>query len=473
LAARNRTVRTRRAADADSPRKLLPHLDRRGGIATGTVQVFVTLLLWWLLACLDKFARFVLFGLVKPIAQAYVRLESLAFRLRLSHISVADIRISSKPPIVSPRERNLPGSPILFDPLSNGIRLVIGIPLATIASVTYAAFQVVRGALRLRWRNLAALALALWYSSSFAPILEMLGLIRLGDIQLSVIVASGTLFAVGYAAANSDVRGRAELNKTASLACRTTLHGCTNSLLTGATGLANIRVVGQTRLAQFPTKEELRSLTGRDDLTWLWTTLLPVKANPLPPALSKIINLNDAQVKAIAAARREPPSGADSSVNLADAQQMMTQIADARTTIERKLGDLKDTGFAGKVDRVLGASALGALIGVSHADFGAEPADVIVESLSTEWLHAAVPDSKERDELKATWVALARREPDDAELRQACRSLSRLLRRFAREEHTRFWYAVLTEVRLRHVAETIDRSLRPRFVERIRQAFGK
>jgi hypothetical protein len=42
-------------------------------------------------------------------------------------------------------------------------------------------------------------------------------------LTIPVLIAAMTLLALVYTALNSDIRGRAEVNKTASLACRTAM----------------------------------------------------------------------------------------------------------------------------------------------------------------------------------------------------------------------------------------------------------
>jgi hypothetical protein len=60
---------------------------------------------------------------------------------------------------------------------------------------------------------------ALWYSglleTIFAVASSAVQAISFGQFQLSTLLTIGTLVAVIYAALNSDVRGRAEMNKTA------------------------------------------------------------------------------------------------------------------------------------------------------------------------------------------------------------------------------------------------------------------
>jgi hypothetical protein len=443
-------------------------------VVVETFRIIIGSLYTLLCVILDGLARYLFFDFAEPIANAYVRMEAMALRLRVFTVTAAHMRLdnAASPTIETLGRYTL--APLPLGVALNSLRVAAAMLLVIAVGFLRGVISIIWLALRPRWRNLTALVLALWYSGLLIPLFRNIGQIQLGDIQLSVIVAAGTLLAVGYAAANSDLRGRAELNKTASVACRTALHGCTKSLLTVATRLTAIREAADNRLARFPTRVELHHLTGRDDLIWLGRSLLPEQAGLLPHRLRKFKVVNDLvgykTVGDLDAFQRSPPFAERSLLSADDAQHVYDNLVNANTDIHDKLGELRDAGFLGKLDRVLNAPARGILVLLSRRGFGVDAAREIVKPTDDTWLDAFVDDS---EELRKEWQALADCEPDDPALRDACLSLAQLLRRLVREEHERYWDAALTEARLRYVAETIDRSLRPRLIERIRQAFGK
>ncbi|GHG42747.1 MULTISPECIES: hypothetical protein [Amycolatopsis] len=125
-----------------------------------------------------------------------------------------------------------------------------------------------------------------------------------------------------------------------------------------------------------------------------------------------------------------------------------------------------------KIDRVLDGSGIHLLATALDDDFGIIDTNLLVAAGQSTWLDTITLE-KDKQDLLQSWEALRNASPDDPELRRACVDLTRRIRRFLRLEHRKLWRAAVTEQRLVHLVECIDKSLRPRLIERIRQQFGK
>lgn len=200
----------------------------------------------------------------EPLALFLVKFEATMHRTRLLRSRKAHI-------LSSPRRRNLTIRPNLSpQPItrrSNFLRFVTMAPLVIITTALVAVGTVARNLVRPTPSNLMSWLATFWYLNLLHNPFQLASSIHLGDIQLSAILTIGALFAVIYSIINSDVRGRAELNKTASLACRTTLHGCTYPLLTVASALHEIRGHSSRRLQKFPRRHEIKRIAYRSDLS--------------------------------------------------------------------------------------------------------------------------------------------------------------------------------------------------------------
>jgi hypothetical protein len=417
---------------------------------------------------LEAAATGLLFDAADIVAIPYVRVRTLGAGSLLSK----PVRFKSRrspPPGIEPLD--LP-DPL---PLNGAVRVLraftmlagfLSIALPTILFLT------VRAMLRPRMVTFCALLLALWFADLLSPLLAAVGRVKIGDINLSVVVAAGTLLAILYAALNSDIRGRAELNKTASLACRTALHSSTNAMLDCADSLRAIREAAVRQLSRFPTNEELEQLTGRDDLHWGLLGPLPREAGGLNHQLRAMPFLQRPAVREFAdevlATSRTRAHEGRSLIMEGDVRDHVETLRDSSRRIAEKLDELHENGFTGKLDRVLGQGGTALLATAYWTAFGATIAQDVYTPDGEPGTAGILNDWQRRE-----WAMLAGADPDDPRLRLACQYLHHQLRTVVRARHKALWRMAVIEYQLRHLVAKIDKTLSPRLIERVRQAFGK
>jgi hypothetical protein len=413
------------------------------------------------------------FEFTGPLAWFFVKFEAVMFGTRL---------LRSRKPIIMalPRRRNLAVSKNsswrTFARIYNAGRFVVISPLVAATSLFVAPFILVWKLVRITPVNIASLLTMLWYMGFLRKLLELASGISLGEIQLSVVLAAGTLFTFIYSIANSDVRGRAELNKVASLACRTALHSCTYPLLASANALHEIRIQCTRRLQRFPRRHEIKRIARRPDLEWRGRILLPRGAHPVEHHWRASKLLKSRFIRRFLTdwvySRRRLQQPGDRLVKKLEVGVFYATIEDARSIIVKKVSELRESGMLGKIDRVLDRSGIDALATSQDVKFGQSDSDELLAAGESSWLDT-ITSVREKEELLSSWESLRGVAVDDPELRRACVDLTRKLRHFVRLEHAKHWRAAVTEQRLSYLAECIDKHLRPRFLERVRQQFGK
>ncbi|WP_143267169.1 hypothetical protein [Amycolatopsis thailandensis] len=409
----------------------------------------------------------------EPLAWFFVKFEATMFRTRLLR--------SRKPRLLAlPRRRNLtahakPG-PQIFTRLSNAIRFSTIAPLMLAALLLILPFMLAWKLVQPRVSSLISLLITLWYLGLLREPFELMNGIKLGNIQLSVVLAAGALIAVMYTIANSDVRGRAELNKTASLTCRLALHGCTYPLLMSSNALREIRIYCTRKLQKFPRRHEIKRVARRPDLEWRGRLLLPRGSSPILPRWRTSRLLKSRLIRKFITEwvysrqyLRQPGDRLAKRVEFATCYGM---IEDACSAIVEQISELRKTGMVGKIDRALDSSGIEILVTVQDVNFGKNDANALLAAGESSWLDSIVSENDKKG-VRSSWEALSKVPPDDPQLRRACVDLTRKLRIFVRSENRKYWRAAVTEQRLIHLAERIDKSLRPRLLERIIQQFGK
>lgn len=419
----------------------------------------------WVLAATGTL---LLFDVPDLVAVPFVRLQAMAAGPLLS--TPVRFRSRSSPlPSIDPLD--------LPDPLParaalrvfRRVAVALGLFSLGLLALGYLTLQAM---LRPRPATFCALLFALWFADLLGPLLAAVSRVRIGDVNLSVFVAAGTLLAVLYAALNSDLRGRAELNKTASLACRTALHASTNAMLDCAAALRAIRDTAVRQLSNFPTTEELRQLTGRDDLEWRLFGPLPRDAGGLNHGLREMPFFRRPAVREYAdevlTTAKKRAHQARSLITEGDVQDHVDTLRDSSRLITEKLDELHENGFTGKLDRVLGQAGTALLAVTYGSGFGTTTVREVYEPDGRTGTDGVLSDRE-----RHAWAMLTSVDPDEPVLREACRVLPRQLRTFLQARHRALWSVAVTEYQLRYLVAKIDKPLSPRLFERIRQAFGK
>lgn len=399
------------------------------------------------------------------------------------HIEAAVLRVSRPPIQTSVLGRSnemidyyqLFGGVFIHRPVSVVKGLLASITLITIglpAAVFSGVFAIVRRLTRINILNIASAITTLWISD----LLHLRGIggnLQLGQIPVSTLVIFGTLLALVFVALNIDVRGKAELNKVASLTCRTALHETTPKLFRIASALCEVRSLAIKRLASFPTASELFELTGRDDLCWrsLSSRLLPVTASLVPESASPL-SVKLSQISECFVDPEFPQAIPHNSIIRVEdiSSQDLTLMRESKSVCDI-INRLYESGMAAKLNKALSLPARYFLVDLYSRRFGSDTVDVVHLPADDQWYD--ILDQKRSAQLQDQWGTLADADPNDPHLRKGCIELKRELRSTLHCVRSSLWLLALDEYRLRYLAEAIDSSLRPRLFDRIRQLFDK
>lgn len=402
-------------------------------------------------------------------APTYVRVEALVLRI-MRPVSQANVLGRNNEGIGGPEvfwvitPRPLGFLTFLWGCIS---AFTIGLP----AVILRVLFLALRSIARINISNIAAVVVAFWLTD-LLHVPEFGGDMRLGQVPLPVLVAIGTLLALIFVALNADVRGRAELNKLASVTCRTALHEAVPKILRIAGAYRAIRNLAMSRLDSFPTKPELFELTGREDLCWRLLRLLPLTASLVTESASPL-SVKLAQFSEDFIGPQWPPNISRNSIIRSE------DILDHDATITRESRKLRkvfnrlyESGMTGKLNKALSLPAWVFLLDLSDRRFGYDAIETICLDTDECWYHYAL-DKSNSTQLREQWSSLANAAPNDPRLREECIDLSHLLRLTIYNMRSAYWHIAVDEYRLRYLAEAIESSLRPRLFDRIIQFFGK
>jgi hypothetical protein len=303
------------------------------------------------------------------------------------------------------------------------------------------------------WPKFLALIAAVWYF--FNP--RSLPSLQLPNVQLSTVIAALTLVVLVFALANSDIRGRAELNKVASVECRLMLHRSVRPLLRMSEAMEAHAAARFDRFADFPTRETAQLLLGRVDLVWIENRVYfsdaAARKNPL-----------GFQVKELAGERdfdREKD------------EEQHQSISNGYLGVMADLDSVFEKGFGTKLDRVSNRAAFSYLSRL-YRDFDLPPEGT--SPCNTDLLREHLGD-RSLEELMASWTRDLSRSPSNPPTSGANQRILRDLighaRSAARSEMRVCWDELVGARRARYVANYADDSLSPSLLERLRQFFGK
>lgn len=345
-----------------------------------------------------------------------------------------------------------------------------------LAGTLFFATEFVRWLTRLRIVNMLVVLVVIDLSGLAGPAFKLLSKLHVSNVSLSTMLTIGSLITLVYVLANSDVRGRAESNKNASVQCRNVLHSNTKSMLAMANTLRSLRLAAKRRLEHFPTMSEVNELVSRQDLGWRSGYILPVDANLFPHPIRFYYPFNRATfqecITEFIGPRYQLWWEDSSRLESDELAELINFITDTAEELESHIDELYTLGIAIKLEPVLGLIGSGLMSALRYEHFGTHAIDEIRKIGSPEWLTHLLGESQV-EAIRARWVNLEHVSPDSSALRSECRTLTHTLRYVLRRIHEVYWDAAVTENRLMRLSARIDRTLEPPALERIRQFFGK
>jgi len=246
---------------------------------------------------MDKFLSFaasfavcwLFYDSVERAAFIYVRIQAVAQRIirRRPIVEIAVVRQKNETGGYFEGENEIVGQSWRVFEGGFQARIVVtgGVGLLSVAFIIL--FASLRSLARINILNIASAVTAVWLAG-LLHLTEISGSLRLGKIPLPTLVTSGALLALIFVALDIDVRGKAELNKVASLTCRIALHKTTPKIFRIVDALRATRSLAARRLALLPTASELFELTGRKDLRLRGSRLLPLTASLISESASPL-----------------------------------------------------------------------------------------------------------------------------------------------------------------------------------------
>lgn len=310
------------------------------------------------------------------------------------------------------------------------------------------------------WRHKMTLVIsalgAVWYAGKSASLLGAMSAVsNVLNLTVPVLLATGTLVTLVYAALNSDVRGRAEVNKAASVACRTSMLQALPCLRAIGEHLTVAGYQASVHAKLFPTAANISAFAQREDLLWRGISLVPKDAKGrLSDDLFEPIVLPGPKADEILRTQAEEPHA---------------DPGEALVTLESIFEQLRTSAYYSKLDRVVGRIGVGYLEELGRHRFGLD--DVCRRSSTPWWEDRHVPSPTH--ELREEFERLKNADPNSPELRKACQELHMLIRRTRSNMWRTRWQTAVNEARVNWLVRHVDSSLRPKTWERVRQFFGK
>lgn len=327
--------------------------------------------------------------------------------------------------------------------------------------------------------NFSGFVVPFQFLTGLLHILEVEGNLRLRQASLptlattgTALATTGTLLALIFVALNADVRGKAELNKVASVTCRTALHEAVPKILRIAGAYRAIRNLAMNRLYFFPTRPELFELTGRKDLCWRVSHLLPLTASLIAESSSPL-SVRLAQFSEDLIDPRWPPNvPLNSIIKREDILNLDATLARESKKLQKIFNRLYESGLTDKLNKTLSLPARFFLLDLFNRRFGCDALETVCLYDDEYWYHSVL-DENFSVQLHERWNSLANAAPNDPRLREECINLRHVLRSTVYNVRSAHWKIAVDEYRLRYLEEAIVSSLRPRLYDRIRQLFDK
>lgn len=344
------------------------------------------------------------------------------------------------------------------------------VPILTLGTLAAALIREIVGqALRFSAINLLAWTAVMWHLDWLAPIASRAARLALPDIALTQVVALATVLVVIYAAVGSDLRGRIEINKTASVEVRKALLSAHKPLGEIADSINGSYRLLVAHAREFPRPQWLAKVTGDPSSRWRFNTIDHpdrwFRQRPLIAALAAELEAGGPH------GERER----DIFANALDRERTETterlavlieHLGEATDQVDELARMIADAGYESKLSAVLPGSATYAWTHLTNARFALE----LVQSM-------ALPGASEWDRRYCPSLSIAKEEwasADTAEERDSAAAYTaQLIRLATRSVHADLWQLAVTEHRVRMLRSAILSMLDPRPFERLRQAVHK
>lgn len=406
------------------------------------------------------------------LAELTVGLERLIRRygldLQFGERYVAPVDVADDEP---PSAAKLPAGP----PRASHPLAIAGagafVALLTLAEALVAALRwVARLALRPSLTNLVAWAAVLWHLGWLAPIAAWADRLTVPAVPLTQVIAVLTVAVLVYATLGADLRGRAEINKTASVEVRKALLAAQQPLNRVADALREIRTIVAAYARQFPDSAWLVEATGDQRCRWRFNTIdHPDRWFRRMPAVSMFVrDVLEAEFSSVDAKRTH------STALLRGQRQIMADrlatLAKEFTEAENRVHELAQTiagqGYDHKLTAVLPGPVGHAWVHLTSRRFHRGLAQALPLAGAPDWYEHYFPNTKG---LREMWAKATTRDGRDF----AAAQIAQKIRRANNAAHADLWQLAITEQRVRMLVDSIGAMLHPRPLERLRQAIHK
>lgn len=351
--------------------------------------------------------------------------------------------------------------PRVIRPLAAAATTLLGFLLAIGAVVTVVGRDLAQLTFRVSLLNALTWTAVLWYLEWLAPIARWAERQAVPTISITQVAALLTMAVVAYAALGPDLRGRAEINKTASVEVRKALLAANQPLGVIAGALRRSRLVATTAARSFPERGWLSDVTGDPWAQWRFNTIdhpdrwfrrLPAKAPllgavPLRPMLHAV-------------------DGGQSPIPAADRGTTEQDLVDAVRRVDGLIETLDESGYLPKMQTVLPTPVGHVWSHLTSRQFHLGLVQKMCSPVEEDWSMRHLPHLPT---VKVSWVDAS----TPAERDRAAAYTARAIRWANRSFQEDLWQLAITEHRVRMLVREVESMLNPRLMERLRQAVHK
>jgi len=415
--------------------------------ATNAAPQFIDLLAL-MVVNLERFVR--RYGLDLTFGEEYVIPSDIV------RDTVVDVELSTGPPRASHR----------FAVIAAGIVLILLGAVTLIISMTQG---LARLAIRPTLINAIAWTLVLWHLEGVAPLVKLA--IDFPAIPASQIVAGLTITALVYAVLGSDLRGRAEINKTASVEVRAALLSALKPLEHLAESLWSIREVVAAFERRFPDSRWLTDFADDPRCSWQFNTVdHPDRWFRQVPHIAMILTVLVESRATFESSDPEPPRASSKPMDETAATEHLatfyTRMVEADSRIQKIFEEIVEKGYSHKLTTVLPGPVGHAWTHLVSCHFHRGLAESLPLATQPKWDGLYLPD---HEELRALW----RSAETSSERDIAAAETAHAIRRANSAAQAHLWQLAVTEKRIRVLIDAIEAMLSPRLLERLRQAIHK
>jgi hypothetical protein len=316
-----------------------------------------------------------------------------------------------------------------------------------------------RLAFRPSFTNLVAWTAVLWYVGWFAPLAAWADRLTVPAVPLTQVIAVLTIAVLAYATLGSDLRGRSEINKTASVEIRKVLLAAQQPLSRVADALEETRTIVAAYARQFPDPAWLAQAFGDGDCRWRlntidhpdrWFRRMPSVAMFVRDVLEPESSAADAKhAHSAAILRTQRQVRTDRLATLAK------ELTEAESRVHELVQTITEQGFSHKLSAVLPGPVNHAWVHLTGRRFHRGLAQTLPLAGDPEWYAQYFPSEME---LRRVWANATT--PERRNL--AAAHIAREIRRANGAAHADLWQLAVTEQRVRMLVEGIGAMLHPR-----------